>query len=89
MHDNTASNSHPLLLAARKLRWQTVLKASEFDKTQGGFDAFFGLWLWDVGHFEAKIDILPNGEVGKQGEVLKNGANHALVGRNIGYVDAV
>jgi len=89
MHNDTASDSDALFLAAGELGRVAILKTSKFNETQSGTDAASRLGLRDANHFEAKVDVVPDGKMREEGKILKNRGDETFAGGDGGNVFAV
>ncbi len=74
---------HPLLLAARELARQAIAEAAELHRLEEAVDLGGDLGPARAAGTQAIGDVLRHGHVRKQGVVLEDDADVALVGRQV------
>ena len=79
---------HPLLLTAGELLRIARLEAVELDEAQRLGDAARALRPADPPHAQAKGDVLGDGQMREQREVLEHHAEIAAIGRRLRHVAA-
>ena len=89
VHDDAASDGDALLLPAGELGRVAVFETGEVDGPECRFDALGDFWLRHFLHFKAESDVVPDGEVREESEILEDGVDGAVASGDVGDVEAV